>query len=84
MYATFKEVLLENVVMKEQIANLNSKVQGVEATVSQLNSMVSQFSFALNNLTSFMIAHSNQSRHIMEHHDKQFVAQMEYTHLVFV
>ena len=40
MNVTFKEVLLENMVMKEQIASLNTQVQGLEATVSNLNSMV--------------------------------------------
>lgn len=31
-----------------------------------------------------MIAHSNQSCHIVEWHDRKFVAQMEYTNVVFV
>ena len=40
MYTTSKEALLENMVMKDQIASLNTQVQGLEATVSNLNSMV--------------------------------------------
>ncbi|KAA0041154.1 hypothetical protein E6C27_scaffold128G00750 [Cucumis melo var. makuwa] len=43
MYTTSKEALLENMVMKDQIASLNTQVQGLEATVSNLNSMVEKF-----------------------------------------
>lgn len=40
MYTTSKEALLENMVMKDQIASLNTQVQGLEATIFNLNSMV--------------------------------------------
>lgn len=37
MNATFKEVLLENVVMKDQITSLNTQVEGLEAKDSSFN-----------------------------------------------
>lgn len=83
MNAAFKEVVLENVAMKDQITNY-TQMQGLEATVSTLNSMIPQLSSALTSLTSLMIAYSNQSHHIAEQHNMQFAAQMEYTHAVFV
>lgn len=64
MNAAFNEVFLKNVAKKDQITNLNIQVQSLEAMVSNLNSTVVQLSFALINLTSLMIAHSNQSCHI--------------------
>uniref|UniRef100_A0A9I9CXK8 Uncharacterized protein n=1 Tax=Cucumis melo TaxID=3656 RepID=A0A9I9CXK8_CUCME len=70
MNVTFKEMLLENVVMKDQIASLNTQVYGLEATVSTLNSTVVQLSSTLTNLTSLMMAHSNQSHHIVDRYDK--------------
>ena len=54
MNAACKEVLLENVAVKEQIGSLNTQVQDLKAAVSNLNSMVSQVSSTLTNLTSLM------------------------------
>ena len=70
MNAAFKEVVLENVAMKSQITSLNTQVYGLEATVSTLNSTVVQLSSTLTNLTSLMMAHSNQSHHIVDRYDK--------------
>lgn len=70
MNTTFNKVVLENVVMKDQIANLNTQVQGLEAIVST----VTQLSSALAHLTSLMKAHNNRSSQIVKWHDRQFIA----------